>query len=196
MNNTNTTYRRKNYFIDKEFQAKFILKFCSLVVIAGILTIGIVYLLASQATTVSIVNSRVVVRSTADFILPVLAQTVAVVVVFAGLATILLTLLFTHRMAGPIFRFRKVLETLEQGDFSKGFNIRNFDQLQALADALNRVIGNNKDHLRASKEALNTLEEKVNSLLVGATDEQKSRIADIKASLTAAQKQLDYFRTS
>ena len=34
-------YRRKNYFIDKSFQAKFILLFCSVVIISSVLVIGL-----------------------------------------------------------------------------------------------------------------------------------------------------------
>jgi len=73
--------RRKNYFIDKSFQTRFILKFCSLVIAGGLLTVGLLYCLARQSTTVAFMNSRVVVKTTADFILPILIQTAAIVVI-------------------------------------------------------------------------------------------------------------------
>ena len=49
--------KRHIYFIEKSFQAKFIMKFCGLVALGGFLTIGLLYLWAARATTVSIVNS-------------------------------------------------------------------------------------------------------------------------------------------
>ena len=47
--------RRRIYFIEKPFQAKFILKFCGLVGAGGILTIILLYLWAKGTTTVAIV---------------------------------------------------------------------------------------------------------------------------------------------
>lgn len=196
MSKTPTFYRRKNYFIEKEFQAKFILKFCLLTVVGGFLTIGLVYFLASQATTVSIINSRVVVRSTADFILPVLVQTVAVVVIFIGLSTIFVTLFFSHKIAGPLYRFKKILETLEGGDFSRGFNIRELDQLQMLARSLNQVIIKNGQKLADLKDEFSSLGKKLEELISAGPDEQKNRIAELKNVFLDAKKKLDHFKTA
>jgi len=176
MNNTAGPHRRRNYFIEKKFQADFILKFCLLVTAGGSLTICLVYFLAAQATTVSIVHSRVAVRSTADFILPVLIQTVAVTVVLVGLATIVVALLFSHKIAGPLYRFKKVLEALEQGDFSSAFKIRTLDQLQILAGSLNGVVVKNRDQLIALKKAFKSLEKDLEALSEGAPDSQKGRL--------------------
>jgi len=197
MEDARKPYRRRNYFIEKGFQADFILKFCSLVVIGGLLTIGIVYLLASRATTVSIVDSRVVIRSAADFILPLLAQTVAVVIIFVGLAAILLSLFVSHRIAGPLYRFKKVLESLEDGDFSSTFRIRSPDQLRILADDLNRVVTKNRDQLAALKNAFRSLERRAEELSSAeASEEQRDRINELKAALQETKKKLHYFRTS
>ncbi|MGE5279317.1 MAG: hypothetical protein ACM3L6_01050 [Deltaproteobacteria bacterium] len=179
-------HRRKIYFIEKQFQTRFILRFCLLAVAAGLVTVALVYLFASRAATVSIVDARVVVRSTADFILPVLTQTVAVVVVAVGLATIALTLFHSHKLAGPLYRFRKVLETLEAGDFSAGFSIRDLDQLQTLADALNGVVARNKERLAGAKEALAALEKHVD----------EGRLDAAKAALRDVRQKLDQFKTS
>lgn len=132
--------KRRIYFIEKKFQTKFILNFCLLVVLGGLLTIGILYCLAMHSTTVSIVNSRVVVRSTADFLLPVLIQTVLIVTVLIGFAAIVTTLFVSHKIAGPLYRCKSVISTLSRGDFSNDFKIRRFDQLKDLADSLNNMI--------------------------------------------------------
>ena len=196
MNNHSEQHHRRNYFIAKKFQATFILKFCSLVILGGLLTIGLVYFFASQATTVSIVNSRVMVRSTADFILPLLIQTVAVVIILVGLATILVALLFSHKIAGPLYRFKKVLEQLEGGNFSSTFSIRNFDQLQVLADSLNQVVVKNREQLALLKKVLGTLENKLDKLTASASDEQKIHISELKSVVLDAKNKLDYFKTT
>lgn len=134
------TNQRKNYFIDKPFQFKFILRFSLLVMLGGIAAALFLYYFSRGATSISIVDSRVVVRSTADFLLPVLMQTVAVVFTVTALATIGVTLFVSHKIAGPMYRFKKVLEGVKDGDFSHGFHLRSGDQVKDVADSMNEMI--------------------------------------------------------
>ena len=194
MNNTVNPYRRSNYFIEKKFQATFIMKFCFLVIAGGFLIINLVYFFASQASTVSIVNSRVVVRSASDFILPILVQTVAITVILVGIATILVTLLFSHRIAGPLYRFKKVLEALEAGDFSSAFKIRTLDQLQILADTLNSVVVKNRKQLGAIKDALDVLGRKLDDLVLESSQAQKNHILEAKAEFDRVKKKFEYYK--
>lgn len=131
--------KRRNYFIDKPFQTRFILKFCFLVIAAGLVTIGFLYYFSMQSMTVSIVNSRVVVKTTADFLLPVLIQTVVVVTILVGLATMFVTMFVSHKIAGPLFHFRKCLKAVGDGDFSE-IKLRKMDQLQELAKDFNDMV--------------------------------------------------------
>jgi HAMP domain-containing protein len=132
--------RRRNYFIEKSFQVRFILKFCILVVCGGLLTITALYIMGMGSTTVSIVNSRVVVKSTSDFLLPVLIQTFLVVMVLVGAATILVTLFVSHKIAGPLYRLKKAMEQLSDGDFKAEMKLRQKDQLKELADTFNTMV--------------------------------------------------------
>lgn len=147
--------KRKVYFIDKDFQAKFIIKFCLIVVLAGLLTIGLLYLLSAKSTTVSFINSRAVVQTTKDFLLPILIQTVIVVTIIVSLVTIMVALLASHKIAGPLYRFKKVIEKLGEGDFSSDFKIRKMDQLQDIAEMFNKSIGKTRQQFNALK--LNSL---------------------------------------
>jgi len=151
MKNTQVSNKRKNYFIDKDFQTRFILKFCLLVVLAGIITTGILYFVGKKSTTVAIVDSRVVVRSTADFLLPILIQTVLAVMIICGLATIIVTLLFSHKIAGPLYRFKKAIEGIKLGNLSANFYIRNYDQLKGLSGEVNAMIDKTREQINLIK---------------------------------------------
>ena len=129
--------RRKTRFIEKSFQTRFILKFCLLVVLGGLLTTVILYLLSMRSTTVSIVNSEVVVKTTADFLLPVLIQTVLIVMVLIGLATIAVTLFVSHKIAGPLYRLKKGMQDLNQGNLVDEIKLRKFDQLEDIIQEFN-----------------------------------------------------------
>ena len=191
-----SAYKRRIYFIDKKFQIKFILKFCALVALGGLLTIGIIYFLAMQSTTVSILNSRVAVRTTADFILPILAQTVVIVVVIIGLAAVMITLFFSHKIAGPLYRFKKVMEMLEKGDFSSGFKIRRLDQLQDLADTFNSMIARITSELVALKNNFYTLKEKLNNISENEVAEHKrAYLNELKKISEELNRIINYFKT-
>lgn len=197
MDKTNArAYKRRNYFIENNFQAKFILRFCILVGIGGLLTIATLYFSAMHSTSVAIVNSRVVVRTTADFILPVLIQTVAIVTIIIGLATIVLTLLFSHKIAGPLYRFKKVLQQLEGGDFSSGFSIRRLDQLQDVAGAFNSMIKKLREELIQLKNNFITLKEKQDGILEHEVPEHKRPVLnELKKLSEELNKLIRYFKT-
>lgn len=165
--------RRHIYFIEKSFQAKFIMKFCGLVAFGGLLTIGLLYLWATNATTVSIVNSRVVVNTTAAFILPLLIQTVVIVTVVIALATIAVTLFISHKIAGPLYRFKKVLEAMGEGDFLSQVKIRKGDQLQDLAKIFDDMIAKNRVKIKALKADLGVFNEKLSKISESEISEHK-----------------------
>lgn len=196
MDNTTRPYRRRIYFIERAFQTKFILKFSALVAVGGLLTIGILYLLAMQSTTVSIVNSRVVVQTTADFILPILIQTVAIVMVIVGLAAVCVTLFVSHKIAGPLYRFKKVMQALAEGDFSSDFRIRHLDQLQDVANTFNNMIIKIRAELKALKDNFSSLKEKLDSISEYEIAEHKrSILGELKRISAQLYKIIDYFKT-
>ncbi len=172
--------KRKNYFIDKDFQAGFILKFCSLVVVTGGFVIAVLYLLTGKATTVSIVNSRVVVQTTADFIFPLLIQTLVVSTIVVGLATVIATLFISHRIAGPVYRFKKVLASLGEGDFSLGCKIRPTDSLQDVAAAFTAMIEKVRKNFELVDRDLAELKKKAD---VGDLNEIKKSVSEVDKAL-------------
>lgn len=157
-------YRRRNYFIEKKFQTAFILKFCALVALGGALMMTLLYFFAMKSNTVAFVNSRVVVRTTADFLLPVLIQTVLIMMVFVGIATIFLTLFVSHKIAGPLFRFKRAIGMLEKGDFSESFRIRKSDQLQDLAGTFDRMIAKLRGDFKELSGKSHLLQEKLSDM--------------------------------
>ena len=181
--------RRRIYFIEKGFQFWFIIRFCFLVIAGALITMALLYFFANKTTTVSFENTKAVVKSTADFIFPVLIQTLIVVSVVVAIFAIMLTLYVSHKIGGPVYRFKKELELIEQGDFSSEFRIRRKDQFQDLAQLLNSVKKKLRDELTGIKEELKELESAVNSLPEG---EGKNTLSQVIVKL---QQRLQKFRT-
>ncbi|MDO8536069.1 MAG: hypothetical protein Q7S30_03555 [Candidatus Omnitrophota bacterium] len=129
--------RRRNYFINKRFQANFIVKFCILVIMGTAISGGVVYWMSRSTVTSTFENSRLVIKSTADFILPSVLLSSAFVVISIGIAAIAITLFTSHRIAGPLYRIQKDLEELSKGNLNVSFNLRKGDEIKVLADTLN-----------------------------------------------------------
>ncbi|MCK9613897.1 MAG: hypothetical protein M0R48_00125 [Candidatus Omnitrophica bacterium] len=166
--------QRKNYFIDKKFQTQFILKF-SLIVILAAIAIGIsLFLLSINSTTVAIENTKVTVKTTADFILPFILQTIIVVTIFSALSVILLTLFVSHKIAGPLYRLKREIDKLGDANFGAIFQIRTTDQLKELSSSLTSM----SDSLRDKIAGIKAETENLRKVLDGIYFENKKQVED------------------
>jgi methyl-accepting chemotaxis protein len=135
----NPRSRRRQYIVDKDFQIGFIFKFCATVILSSFIIGGVVFYFTGNSTTVAIENTKVIVKPTSDFILPVLAMTAAITAVFSSLVLGVIALIISHRIVGPLYRLRKEIEFLKEGDFTKQFQVRNRDNLKDLAKSLGEM---------------------------------------------------------
>jgi methyl-accepting chemotaxis protein len=131
--------KRRHYFINKAFQAEFILKFCGLVAFGCIIFGIMLYVFSSRTLTTSFENSRLVVKSTADYLLPGLLFGGLIVGLLMALAAGFVVLLMTHRVVGPIYRFEKYAEKVGSGELSADLKIRKKDQFQNLVNTFNKM---------------------------------------------------------
>ncbi|MCX5665922.1 MAG: hypothetical protein NT036_02595 [Candidatus Omnitrophica bacterium] len=155
--------RRKNYFINRKFQAGFIIKFCILVIMGTAISGGVVYWMSRSTVTSTFENSRLVIKSTADFILPSVLLSGAFVVIAVGIAAIAITLFTSHRIAGPLYRIEKDLEELSRGNLNVHFNLRKNDEIKVLADTLNDLAGLFKRNILHARKAISELEAALNA---------------------------------
>lgn len=134
--------KRRQYFVQKDFQFKFILKFCMVLLVGIIISTGLVLLFSENTLTSSFEQSRLVIRNTASAILPNVFLSHAIAFVLISFLAIVVTLLVSHKLAGPLFRFEKELKEMGNGDLTKVVKIRKDDQVKAIADGLNEMRAN------------------------------------------------------
>jgi len=166
--------KRRHYFIDKSFQTKFILKFCTIVILTSILIGSILFLLSRNSTTVAIENTEVTVKNTSDFILPFILQTLILVTIFSGISVILLTIFVSHKIAGPLYRLKNEIEKLGQGNLRVNFHIRTSDQLKSLADSLSRMVESLRGRIVFFKKEFSEIKSFLNNI----TSEDKQFLED------------------
>lgn len=136
------TYKRRNFFVKKDYQAKFILKFCLIILVGSIISTGLVLLFSLGTLTSSFDHSRLVVTNTATAILPTVILTNIVTLILISVATIAVVLFISHKIAGPLFRFEKELKEIGEGDLTKSIRLRKNDQITDMAENLNTMTAN------------------------------------------------------
>jgi methyl-accepting chemotaxis protein len=144
--------KRRQYFVQKDFQSKFILKFCMVFLTGIIISIGLLFLFSKNTLTSSFEQSRIVIKNTASAILPSVFLSHFIALVLITLLTIVVTLLISHKLAGPLFRFQKELKEIGNGDLSKVVKLRKKDQVKAIADSLNQMRANLQEKILDIKE--------------------------------------------
>ena len=130
--------RRKNYFIKKDFQAKFILKFCILVILTALISAGIIYLFSERSVTTVFEKSRLTIKPSTEFIMPGLIISSLISIVFVSIATIAIVLFISHKIAGPLYKLENSIEKIGDGDVSFDIYFRKHDQAKALSDTFNK----------------------------------------------------------
>ncbi len=152
-------FKRRQYFIDRKFQTGFILKFCVVLLFGAILSIGVTLLTTQATLTSSFEGSKLVIEKTSLAILPSVILTNFITTLIVGVIVVLVTLLVSHKIAGPMFRFEKDLEEIGRGDLQKRIQTRNGDQFANVARNLNEMVGSLNLKLSEVKQELDRLGE-------------------------------------
>jgi len=132
-------HKRTHYFIKKDFQFKFILKFCLLIFAGAFISTGLLFLFSHDTLTSSFQHSRLTIQNTAIAILPAVIYTNLITLGLICMAAIVVILFISHKIAGPIFRFEKEIKEIGQGDLTKKIRLRKKDQITELAESIDNM---------------------------------------------------------
>lgn len=187
------TYKRRNFFIKKDLQGKLILGYF-LFVSAGCLFFIFVFALFSADTlTISYTNNDLQLGQTPLMLLKSTLAAHWVFIVVGAFFIVLGAMLLTHRIAGPLFRFEKTLESMKQGDLTDTIYLRSKDEGKELAGKINDFnqglsikIRSLNTHAEGIQELLPQLRDEIDSLF----SEQTSEINSIMWSLEEKNKKI------
>lgn len=184
---------RRQYFIKKGFQTRLTAIVILLVIIVANVTGGIVYTLLNTDTGRMGIVSIFGTRSGEDLLLPaILAAEVISIALVA-----LVCLFVTHRMAGPVYRFEKVIEDLRKGRLDFSFKVRERDEFQEMAIALDAMISEYREKISGIKAEVEEARGMVSSS-EGPAGSLKGSIptAKIQKVLDRLREDMNFFKTS
>ena len=181
---------RKNYFIKKRFQLNFLLKFVILLIVESLLVAGLFMYVSNDTITTGYLNSTLRIEKTTDFFFVSLILIVLITMIGIGIAAMIIFLLLSHRIAGPLYRFEAALKKAEDGDLTARIDLRKTDQLISLKESINSVFGSMDSRLGRVKKGLAELEE----LLLNSNDPQA--VSKLKSKLSSIKDEIGYFKVS
>lgn len=149
-------YRRRKFFIDKKLQTKYILLTMVMLLLYTIMLVVIMFVpyfihLDMGASTVERADAARMLLSLHRSVWPA----IGIVIVATGI----LTIFVSHGVAGPVYRFKKVIEEVTSGNLDIIVKLRKHDDLKDLAASLNNMIEEMRTlvkTLNGEREILNT----------------------------------------
>ncbi|NTV51828.1 MAG: methyl-accepting chemotaxis protein [Candidatus Firestonebacteria bacterium] len=152
----NWFWRRRNYLINFSFQSRFVTRnLFALVAMALIVAFTVYYTIWARIMD-EFYNLPRVASQFAPLFASVNQTVLLIFVVFLLLAAVA-SVFASHSIAGPIYRFEKVLQGLAQGDLSQRVGLRRTDEFKHLADAFNEVISQLSSSITSDADTIKQL---------------------------------------
>jgi len=184
-----TMLRRRNYFIKKKFQVDFSYRFIILLLLEAAAIAGLFMYISSNTLTTGYSNSTLTIKHTSDFFFVPFLLIVAIVAIGIGIATMVVFILLSHRIAGPLYRFEKIINEIGAGDLTKRISLRKTDQLIELKEALNILMESLDQRLGRIKNNAAQLRELI-------TKNDPSDRDKIYKAIELLKKEIDHFKVA
>ena len=157
-------FKRRNYFINKEFQGRYIFNYFIIAAIGSILFMAVFSFFSSNTLSISYDDYQLQLGVTPFILFKKILSAQWVFVVVGGGLVVVATLFLTHRVAGPVFRFRRSFREMIDGDISDQIILRPKDEGKELADLINKFNSLLSERLSAIEDANSNIEISVHQL--------------------------------
>ncbi len=129
-------------FIKKKYQLRFVTHFCGSMLAAVTLAIIIFYLYTNEELGSTYYQSLFSLQGLRDNISSAMIFTGGIVIIFATLTALIITLVGSNKIAGPIYRIEKSLESIGNGDLGLRIKFRKHDAVERVAEDINSATEN------------------------------------------------------
>ncbi|MBU0730145.1 MAG: methyl-accepting chemotaxis protein [Proteobacteria bacterium] len=162
---------RRNYFIKKNLQGKYIFSYFIFFLIGCGGLAAILALSIPDSMTITYDNNDLQMGNTSIFFIKSLLSTHWITILSGGLAIVVGALIITHRVAGPLYKIEALYDLMLEGNLSEGISFRKNDEGHELADKITRFnfliaekISNVQDYSDEITASLNALANSQESL--------------------------------
>ncbi len=159
--------RIKNFFIKESFQGKIILAFFLAVTIGCLFFITIFGFFSADTMTISYENSDLKFGQTPMMLLQNAIAANWIFLIICGTLLVIVAIIGSHRIAGPLYRFEKTLDSMMAKDLGDTIHLRGKDEGKDLAEKINlfnKALSEDIKMLNRRCSAVNDLINQYNSL--------------------------------
>ena len=195
-------FRRRNYFISRDFQVRFTIKFLIVIVIEAILAIGLFMYLSRGTLTTGFIGSDFRIARTSEFFLPTLLVSNLIIIGITAIIGIAVLIYMSHRIAGPLYRFEKILTDIGRGDLTQRFKLRDKDQLSELSESITELtttMDNRISDIKFRTHELSGLLQEIQTTVPSKPSDSKeleNLLREVSENIQALEEVVNYFKTS
>ena len=156
--------------VETGFKLRFMLTFCIITITAVSIASLLFYFLTYRELSHDYGEAFFMLQSVKRAIFPLLfasIQSVALLTV-VSIAIAVLSLFFSHKIAGPLYRFEKGMEAVGSGDLTCVVRLRAGDQILRLEKTMNTSINSMNQRVKGMNDVLlrcKTIEERLKTVL-------------------------------
>lgn len=175
-------YKRKklNLSVKREFQMWLLVRILGVVVVSSLVAALILFVYARQEISANFYSAHIQIRRVSDLLLPVMAAG-AFISLISGMV---LAFFLPQKIAGPVYRIQKSLESIRDGNLTERVKLRTGDTLMDLADSVNETTASLREKIqdvKAVQQELEALVERLESQDARETTaRQKSALEQLK----------------
>jgi len=171
-------YKRHIFFIKKDLQGRQVLGFFLFFAGGCLMFIALFMLFSANSLTIAYNGGELRFSQTPLMLLKEVLASSWVVVVIGGGLLVYAAVRFTHRVAGPLFRFEKALDNMNDGHLDDHIHLRAKDEGKELADKINTFNGKLSESvisIRRGGTAVDNLLDQLETTLPPGDEGEKTR---------------------
>jgi nitrogen fixation/metabolism regulation signal transduction histidine kinase len=185
-------------YFDNRFKMKFMVRFIVGMILISLASGLLFFAIIPKEAAGSYVSLIYSLQSTHQNLIAILLVVGLFDVVLALLFTLLLVLLISHKVGGPMYKLRQNVEQMVEGDLSLSeISFRDRDQVQALAVRFNEMLNNWRDQMKDLKDSYCKVQEGIDLVEKSSLQEERAdkavMIARMKHDLEKMQNVLGRF---
>ncbi len=181
---SNTGYKRKKYFIKKNFQGKLILGYFLFMVVGCLIFMLALSYLVSDSMTVVYSNNELQIGQTPFMLFKQLIAAHWVVIVLGAAMVVVIATRITHRVAGPMFNLERSLDYMIDGRLDNVIYLRKKDEGKELAAKINQFNAELSSNVgRIRKRSKNIQELLSNYAVLNPEKRTEEELESIQASI-------------
>ncbi len=189
-------YRRRHYFINKDFQGRFVFIFVLLASIGGAMAVGLFNYLAQKRLDFIMYSIHIPAKR--------INELLSSDMLYANLFSFFIVLFFlivainrlSLSISGPLYRIKKDLSEISKGDLSFNITLRYKDEFKDFASEINSMIENLREYFSQANNDIEIIDRYVREIERhnDKRDLIKLKNQHIKRHIEELEKRTDYFK--